>query len=795
MKIPVSWLKDFVDLENITVNRLCEALVSVGFEVEEVIELGREISNVVVGEIISMEKHPDADKLKVCRVDVGKEVLQIVTAATNVKTGDKIPLALNGATLAGGTVIKNGKLRGVASNGMMCGGEELGICEDQYAGASVDGVLILEQNAEVGRDIKEIVGLDECVIDVAVTFNRPDCNSVVGIAREAAVALGRKFTPPETDFDTVEEISTRQYVNVDVRDAELCPAYFMQAAEVQIEPSPLWMRRRLHAAGLRGINNIVDVTNYVLLEVGQPMHAFDYKEISDKTIVVRRARKGETIIPLNEKEYGLDENILVIADKSRPVGLAGVMGGLNSGIKPDTSTVLLEAAEFNRENIRRTSRRLGIRSDSSARFEKGVDSCTAHLGLMRALHLISKLKCGRIAADTIESLSHEIKEREIKFHYSRVKNLLGIDIPQSESKKILENLGIKTVFEGQTLKCFAPAYRRDLESDCDIIEEIIRVYGYDKIVSSYLENTVPTYGGKTSAQELCDRVKNIAVGLGYNQITTYSFGGKQFFDKAVSDGNSDSEKCIKIVNPLGEELSLMRRSLIAHMCEALSVNLSRKNENLSLFEIAKVYLAENLPLTELPEERETLCMATDVGDFFKLKSDVMTLLDNFNVDAVFTRSVVKCLHPGISADITDENGNCLGFLGELHPTVCANFEINKRVYVAQIDLEKLKESKKQKSKYVPIPRYPSVDRDIAVVVNVDVAAADVIDTIKQSCKLCESVELFDVYRGEQIGKDEKSMALSLKFRNKDKTLNDEEVEPQIKRALRALGERFNARLR
>lgn len=451
MKIPVSWLKDFVDLENITVNRLCEALVSVGFEVEEVIELGREISNVVVGEIISMEKHPDADKLKVCRVDVGKEVLQIVTAATNVKTGDKIPLALNGATLAGGTVIKNGKLRGVASNGMMCGGEELGICEDQYAGASVDGVLILEQNAEVGRDIKEIVGLDECVIDVAVTFNRPDCNSVVGIAREAAVALGRKFTPPETDFETVEEISTRKYVNVDVRDAELCPAYFMQAAEVQIEPSPLWMRRRLHAAGLRGINNIVDVTNYVLLEVGQPMHAFDYKEISDKTIVVRRARKGETIIPLNEKEYGLDENILVIADKSRPVGLAGVMGGLNSGIKPDTSTVLLEAAEFNRENIRRTSRKLGIRSDSSARFEKGVDSYTAHLGLMRALHLISKLKCGRIAADTIESLSHEIKEREIKFHYSRVKNLLGIDIPQSESKKILENLGIKTVFEGQTL--------------------------------------------------------------------------------------------------------------------------------------------------------------------------------------------------------------------------------------------------------------------------------------------------------------------------------------------------------
>lgn len=545
MKIPVSWLKDFVDLENITVNRLCEALVSVGFEVEEVIELGREISNVVVGEIISMEKHPDADKLKVCRVDVGKEVLQIVTAATNVKTGDKIPLALNGATLAGGTVIKNGKLRGVASNGMMCGGEELGICEDQYAGASVDGVLILEQNAEVGRDIKEIVGLDECVIDVAVTFNRPDCNSVVGIAREAAVALGRKFTPPETDFDTVEEISTRQYVNVDVRDAELCPAYFMQAAEVKIEPSPLWMRRRLHAAGLRGINNIVDVTNYVLLEVGQPMHAFDYKEISDKTIVVRRARKGETIIPLNEKEYELDENILVIADKSRPVGLAGVMGGLNSGIKPDTSAVLLEAAEFNRENIRRTSRRLGIRSDSSARFEKGVDSCTAHLGLMRALRLISKLKCGRIAADTIESLSHEIKEREIKFHYSRVKNLLGIDIPRSESKKILENLGIKTEFEGQTLKCFAPAYRRDLESDCDIIEEIIRVYGYDKIVSSYLENTVPTYGGKTSAQELCDRVKNIAVGLGYNQITTYSFGGKQFFDKAVSDGNSYSENVSK----------------------------------------------------------------------------------------------------------------------------------------------------------------------------------------------------------------------------------------------------------
>lgn len=369
MKVPVSWLKDFVDLENVTVEQLCEALVSVGFEVEETVELGKEISNVVVGEILSMEKHPDADKLKVCEVNVGKEILQIVTAATNVKKGDKIPLALNGATLAGGTVIKNGKLRGVASNGMMCGGEELGVCEDQYPGASVDGVLILDQSEEVGRDIKAVVGLDEWILDVSVTFNRPDCNSIVGIAREAAVALGREFRMPDVSFDATEDLSTRQCVSVSVQDADLCPAYFMQAADVTVAPSPLWMRRRLHSAGLRGINNIVDITNYVLLEIGQPMHAFDCKEIKDKTIIVRRAKKGETIVPLNEKEYALDENILVIADKTRPVGLAGVMGGLNSGIRNDTSRVLFEAAEFNRENIRRTSRRLGLAvSDSSARL-------------------------------------------------------------------------------------------------------------------------------------------------------------------------------------------------------------------------------------------------------------------------------------------------------------------------------------------------------------------------------------------------------------------------------------------
>lgn len=795
MKVPVSWLKDFVDLENVTVEQLCEALVSVGFEVEETVELGKEISNVVVGEILSMEKHPDADKLKVCEVNVGKEILQVVTAATNVKKGDKIPLALNGATLAGGTVIKNGKLRGVASNGMMCGGEELGVCEDQYPGASVDGVLILDQSEEVGRDIKAVVGLDEWILDVSVTFNRPDCNSIVGIAREAAVALGREFRMPDVSFDTTEDLSTRQCVSVSVQDADLCPAYFMQAADVTVAPSPLWMRRRLHSAGLRGINNIVDITNYVLLEIGQPMHAFDCKEIKDKTIIVRRAKKGETIVPLNEKEYALDENILVIADKTRPVGLAGVMGGLNSGIKNDTSRVLFEAAEFNRENIRRTSRRLGLRSDSSARFERGVDAFTARLGLERALHLICRLNCGKVASDTVECLAHVDDGREIAFDYSGVKNLLGIDIPQSVSKEILENLGIKTDFDGQTIKCHAPANRRDIEKDCDIIEEIIRVYGYDKIVSSRLENTVPTYGGKTAQQELADKVKELAVGLGYNQITTYSFGGKQFFDKAVSDGNSDSDRCIKIINPLGEDLSLMRRSLVAHMCEALALNLSRKNENLSLFEIAKIYLAETQPLTELPQEKETLCMSTTSGDFFKLKSDVLTLLDEFGISASFVRSTNKSLHPGIGADIFDEHGCCFGFAGELHPTVCKNFEINRRVCIAQIDLEKVFELKRKRLKYQPIPKYPSVDRDLALVVGNDVPVRDLIDTIKQSCKLCESVELFDVYRGEQIGENEKSVALSLKFRNNDKTLSDEDVEPQIKRALRALGERFNARLR
>lgn len=795
MKVPFSWLKDFVDLNGVTIEQLCEALVSVGFEVEEVNEIGKEISNVVVGQIVSMEKHPDADKLKVCMVDIGKETLQIVTAATNVNVGNKIPLALNGATLVGGTVIKNGKLRGVASNGMMCGGEELGVCEDQYPGASVDGVLILDDATEIGRDIKEIVGLNDYVLDVAVTFNRPDCNSIIGIAREAAVALGRKFSAPEIEFKSTDKLSTNKCVTVKVVDKNLCPAYFMQAADVKIEPSPLWMRRRLHAAGLRGINNIVDITNYVLLEVGQPMHAFDYSEIKDKTIIVRRAKTGESIVPLNEKEYALDENILVIADKTRPVGLAGVMGGLNSGIKPDTTRVLFEAAEFNRENIRRTSRKLGLRSDSSARFEKGVDAYTAKFGLMRALHFLSAFNCGVIASDTIECLARKISGKEIIFDYGRVKNLLGIDIPKDVSSKILESLGIETKFDGEIIKCTTPAFRRDLERDCDIIEEIIRVYGYDKIVSTRLEKTEPTYGGKTSLQVFGDKLKEIIVGLGYNQIVTYSFGGKQLFDKTVYDGNSDSEKCIKILNPLGEDLSLMRRSLIAQMCETISLNLSRKNDKNSLFEIAKIYLAESLPIIELPQEKEMLCMATTMGDFFKLKSDIKLLLDEFNIALHFSRSKNKSLHPGISADIYADNDIYLGFIGEVHPTVCRNFEINTHTYIAQIDVQKVFELSQKLTKYKPIPKYPSVDRDLAIVVANDVPVNELIKSIKQTCKLCESVELFDIYKGEQIAANEKSVALSLKFRSNDKTLSDEDVEPQIKRALRALGDHFNARLR
>ena len=794
MKAPISWLKEYVDI-NVDIDTLCEKMVAIGLEIEEVCYLGENVTNTVVGQILSIEQHPNADKLVVCQVDVKTSKIQIVTNSKTVKVGDKVPVALSGANLATGQHITAGPLRGVHSDGMFCGPEELGITKDYYPNGDVDGVLVLRESAVVGRDVRKEVGIDDYVIDVCVTSNRPDCNSVYGIAREIAVALGKKVKSLDVSY-TEEDGDIAQYVDVEVTAPDLCPAYFMHAVKnVKIQESPLWMTSRLAKIGLHGISNMVDVTNYVLMEVGQPMHAFDESDLCDKTIIVRRANEGETIIPLDGKEYKLTNKNLVIADKTRPVGLAGIMGGANSGIKPQTELVVFEAAKFAHDNIRHSSRDLGLRSDSSARFEKGVDVYSVQLGLDRALHLVQQLGCGTIVKGRIAKVDEKPFNQTIAFNYSRIKQLLGIEIDKRTVKKILNSLNVEVEYKGKEIVCTVPPYRTDLVRYCDIIEEIIRVYGYDNISGTMLENSHITFGGKNQKDLFVDNCHGILTGMRYNQCIFYPFGGKGLYDKLSLNGYDMSHN-IKLLNPLGEELSAMRTTMCADILQCASLNHKRKNLDLKLYEYGAIYLAKSLPLEELPDEKKGISMfaSGETVNFDSFKCDVLTLLDGFVQKVHLERSKVEFLHPGISADVFVD-GKYVGFFGKVHPTICKNFGLAVDGYVAQLDFDTLYTLKNDKFKYQTFAKYPPVDRDFALVMSEDVLAQDVLDEIKNVCSLCEYAQLFDVYRHESLGANNKSLAITVRFRDNTKTLKDTEIEEQVSVCLKALKDKFGAVLR
>lgn len=796
MKAPISWLKEYVDI-NVDVETLCQKMVSIGYEIESKEYLGDKFSGVKVGKITSIEKHPDAEKLQVCQVDMGDQSLQIITAAKNIFINAKVPVALHNAKLADGTIIKNSKLRGLQSQGMFCGGDELGITNANYPNAEVDGILILSDDEKIGDDMINVLHLDDYVLDFAVTFNRPDCNSIYGLAREVAVALGQQVKPLQIDFTENSNEKTLDLVSVNVKDKDLCPSYYMQGAtDVIIEPSPLWMTRRLSACGINTINNLVDITNYVLLEVGQPMHAFDYTDISDQTIIVRRAHNTEKIIPLNQKEYTLNDNILVIADKNRPVGIAGVMGGANSGIKPDTKCVMFESAKFSRENIRRTSRTLSIKTDSSTRFEKGVDSFTADIALSRALRLVNELNCGKITVGRIKIEDEKPQEKPITFEYSRIENLLGIYIKPDIVVNILQNLGIKVSINNDLITCIAPLYREDLQRDCDFIEEIIRVYGYDNINSTLLKDTEITFASKNKKQKLIDVALQTFVGYGYSQCITYSFGGKLLFNKMKVDKTLQAQEdydYVSILNPLGEEFAFLRKTILPHLLNVLSNNENHKNGKVNLFEISKTF-SKNTDSDVQPIETTKLCLIATKGDFYELKSDIESFLGLYGIKTKYLRSKESFLHPGVSADILSGE-TIIGYLGELHPIVKQNFELLQKVYVCEINLDTVLNLKSNKIKYSPISRLPSIDRDLALVVDANVPVQELIDCVTLASKLCESVELFDVYQGEQVPKDKKSVALSLHFRVANRTLTDKDIEPQIKKILKSVEENFGAILR
>ncbi len=790
MKVPLSWIKEYVDVTE-DIDTLCRKMVNIGLEIEEVTYLGENVTNVKIGQIKDIKQHPNAERLLCCKVDVG-EIVPIVTNDHHLKVGDKVPVALNNARLANGMHITKGKMRGEPSDGMFCGSEELGITKDYYEGADTDGVLVLSPDAQVGADVRQEVNIDDYVLDVNVTSNRQDCNSVVGLAREVAVALGKTCREPQTDY-TEQSQNTSDMVTVDVAAKDLCRGYFMQGVtDVTIRPSPVWMTSRLAKVGLHGINNLVDITNYVLFEIGQPMHAFDYDDITDNTIVVRRAQEGEKIIPLDGKEYVLTSEDLVIADKTRAVGLAGIMGGANSGIKNNTTCVMFESATFARGNVRKTSRRLGLRSDSSARFEKGIETYTNNVGLSRALHLVQQLDCGKVTKGRI-CIGQQAESRTVAFAKDKIHRLLGIVIPDDKIKEILNALNIQVSLTKDTVTCIVPPYRDDIVRDCDIVEELIRVYGYDNINGTLMENSHITCGGKTEEETKCDRLRTVLTGMRYNECVFYPFGGKALFDKA-SLTPVDEGKYIRILNPIGEELSLMNRSLVPNMLQCVSLNLTRSVHDLRLFEIGKAYLATSLPLTQLPKEEKRLCVAATEVTYDAFSQSVLQAVHAFAKDGIkLVRSQRDILHPGISADILIDGKVC-GSMGKIHPQIAKNFDISVDCFVAELTLEDVFEKDSENFRYKPFGKFPSVTRDFAFVADEDVAAQDLLDEFLCLPQVAQA-SLFDVYRSPQLGEGKKSLAVTVEFKDNNKTLQDEDVAKPVAKALKNIKEKYGAELR
>ena len=797
MVVPFSWLKDYVDID-VSAEELQAKLFSCGFEVENLTYLGKDVTGVVTGRITKTEKHPDADRLTVCTVDCGSHgVKQICTAATNVFAGAIVPCALDGATVlheGGIQKIKTGKLRGVASEGMFCSGEELGINNDWYEGAETYGILILDENTPVGEDIRPVVGLDDWLFDIAVTANRPDCQSVFGIAREVAAILKKPLRAPATDY-TAEKTDVR--IPVTVEEPALCPRYVGHyVADVKIGVSPRWMRRRLALCGLRSVSDVVDITNFVLLELGQPMHAFDRNFLAGGKIVVRRAREGEKIVTLDEKEFTLTPENLLICDGEKGVALAGIMGGLNSEIKPDTSAVFFEAAKFARDSVRKTSRTLGQRSDSSARFEKGVDAYTCEFAMNRALHLVQELGCGKPTAYRADVNAESLTPRTVETDYRRIDELLGIEVPHDEMRAILERLGFGVTEKEGGMSVTVPLWRDDVEGYPDLAEEIIRSYGYEHIRPTFLAAATVTRGGLNPAQKAEAKCKNVFAGEGFMEACNYSFYSPKDFDLLRLPADAPERRAVKILNPIGEDLSVMRTILAPSMIANVVRNVRRGNDAGRLFELANVYLPEELPLRELPAERKHLVLALwGEGDFFDVKGAVEAFAEAFGLRLAFERAEKPFLHPGVTAAVKMGEKE-VGWLGELHPAIAAELALEKKVYLAELDYAAMERKFAADITYKPIPKFPAVVRDLAVVVDEDVTCAQLTDCILRACKAAKKAELFDVFRGPRLGAGKKSMAMHITFVPEgDKPIVPENADAFFKKILSALEKNFGASLR
>lgn len=797
MNTALSWIKAYVPDLNVTDQEYFDAMTLSGTKCEGYTRADKNLDKIVVGQIKSIEKHPDADKLVVCQVDIGAETIQIVTGAPNVEVGQKVPVVLDGGMVAGGhdggpmpekgIKIKAGKLRGVPSNGMMCSIEELGSSRNFYPEAPENGIYVFEDDVEVGSDAIEALGLHDTVFEYEVTSNRVDCFSIIGIAREAAATFRLPFHPPVITTTGNEE-KAEDYISVEVKDQELCPRYIARVVKnIKIAPSPKWMQRRLAASGIRPINNLVDITNYVMEEYGQPMHAYDYDTIAGHKIIVQRAKDGDTFTTLDGQERKLDKDVLMICDAEKEIGIAGIMGGENSMITDDVKTVLFEAATFHGANIRKSAKRVGLRTDASGKFEKGLDPYNAEDAINRACQLIEELGCGEVVGGMVD-VKVPLKENvRIPFDAAKINHFLGTDIPAEDMKGYFKAIDLG--FDEAAQEVVVPSFRQDLLSFADIAEEVARFYGYDKIPLT-LPSGEATAGKLSYKLRIEQKARDIAEYCGFSQGMTYSFESPKVFDKLLLPAEDKLRQAITISNPLGEDYSVMRTSSLNGILTSLATNYNRRNKDVKLYELANIYLPKALPLTDYADERMQFTLGFyGEGDFFTMKGVVEEFLNavgmfenpKFNPDCER-----PYLHPGRKADIY-YGDTLIGYMGEVHPEVCDNYSIGTKAYVAVLDMPAIVPLTTFDRKYEGIAKFPAVTRDLSMVVPKDILVGQIEEVIAQrGGKHLESYELFDLYEGAQIKPGFKSVAYTITFRNKEKTMEEAEISAAMKKILNGL---------
>lgn len=787
MKLPLSWLKDYMNTDGIDNATYTHMLTMSGSMVEGIENPAEEIKNVVVGKILKIEKHPDADKLVVCQVDIGEgESVQIVTGAKNVFEGAFVPVAKHKSSLPGGVKITKGKLRGVLSCGMMCSVNELGMSDEP-----ADGILILPDDVTPGADITEVLGLDESVAEFEITSNRPDCMSIIGLARESAATFNRGFKIPEVKATGNNE-DVNDYASAEIAAPELCSRFIGRVIKnVKIAPSPEWMQKRLKACGIRAINNVVDITNYIMLEYGQPMHAYDLDHVEGHKIIVRRAEEGELLETLDDQPRTLQNSMIAIGDEKRAIGVAGVMGGANSEVCDTTVTVMFESACFNAVAVRRGAKALGMRTDASALFEKGLDPENCLPAIQRACELMEQLGAGEVVGGMIDIYPVKKEQTVLPFEPDKMNRFLGLEVSAAEMKEILARLE----FEVKDDKVYVPTFRGDIESMADIAEEVARIYGYDKIPTTMMKGCV-TVGGKSKKQHLEDVIRDSLTAVGLYEVTTYSFIDPKENDMILMPQEDDRRNMVRISNPLGEENSVMRTNMLSSVLKVLKTNFSRRNAEAGIFEIGSVYIPKEEQV--LPDENQIVAVGMYGGcDFYDIKGKVENMLADLNINdyEFITCKDDPSFHPGRCAHIY-ACGKFLGIIGQIHPKVAANFKIGVETYCALLDFNVLLSGYTTDRQYKALPKFPATSRDIAVILDKNINVGEVIKIIESNRNgILESYSLFDVYEGEQVGDGKKSVAYSLLFRAEDRTLTDKEVNEVMDKILSGLKEKLNAELR